>query len=82
MASPQPSAGTFVTGVDAGGAASPAGKRSPSPARHSTVRRVEDEDFVFTPGAEPQPLPSLVNYRIVIDDILDTVVDVEDHQSE
>ena len=47
-------------------------------ARHSTVRRVEDEDFVFTPGVSQ---PSLVNYRIVIDDILDTV-ERRDHQSQ
>ena len=88
MASPQPSSGTFVTGVDAGGAASPAAKKSSSPGRgspsghHGTVRRIEDETFVFATGPLPQPLPALVTYRIVVDDILDTVVDVEDRQSQ
>ena len=88
MASPQPSTGTFVTGVDAGGVASPVAKQSSSPGRgstsghHGTVRRIEDEAFAFAPGTLPQPLPGMVSYRIIVDDILDTVVDIEDRQSQ
>ena len=84
---------TFVTGIDAGGAASPK-KTSPtktsSPARspggsspqHSMVRRIEDEEFVYIAGEHPQSLPSVVDFKMVVNDLLDTVIDPEDGQSQ
>jgi hypothetical protein len=81
------SSGTFVTAVDAGGAA--ASPKASSPARssggspqHSMVRRIEDEEFVFCAGSDPQSLPPVVNFKMVADDLLDTVIDPEDGQSQ
>lgn len=86
MAAPSASS-TFVTGVDAGGAASPgsspkARRSESSPSAHHAVRRLEDESFQFVHGSAPQQLPVLVSYRVVVDDVLDTVVDVEHRQSQ
>jgi hypothetical protein len=77
---------TFVTAVDAGGSASP---KSSSPVRsrggspqHNTVRRLEDEEFHFIPGDQPQLLPHMVDFRSLLEDLLDTVIDPDDVQSQ
>ena len=78
--------GTFVTAVDAGGSASPKASspaRSPSGSpQHNTVRRLEDEEFHFIPGDQPQPLPHVVDFRSLMEDLLDTVIAVDDVQSQ
>ena len=78
---------TFVTGVDVGGTAATSPPRASSPSasgspQHSTVRRLEDEEFHFTPGDISESLPPTVNYRMLTEDVLDTVIDPEDAQSQ
>ena len=78
---------TFVTGVDVGGTATTSPPRASSPSasgspQHSTVRRLEDEEFHFTPGDISESLPPTVNYRMLTEDVLDTVIDPEDAQSQ
>jgi hypothetical protein len=78
---------TFVTAVDVGGSATSPKTTSPTRSvggspQHSMVRKLADEEFEFIPGSMPQELPNNVNYRQLVEDVLDTVIDPEDSQSQ